>query len=334
MSPNTTPRAPSVRPAPAAVLTLGGLVCMKAVTVIAYRLPFHIIFNKNWKQLDRVLAKNCCTCQQWLPLRNFVLTEAEQTGFIPGLGSLPFVRHPPEGTFMSRTGVETLRMAEYLLGGVSPPLPSMNNMLPRLLHLATYAGLALLAASPAFAQPTASAAAVPPTPPPPTLEQRVAGLEAHPTNPDPTAALKTEKDKDGNMTIPKDLTTPAVGTSGPGHNAWQMTSAALVLFMTLPGLALFYGGLVRRKNVLSVMAQCLLLSGWVTILWWAVGYSLVFHSGNPFMGGLGFSFLKDVGSAPNTDYSYWVSHNVFSMYQLMFAIITPALIVGVMMANI
>src|SRR5258708_39998622 len=121
MSPNTTPRAPSVRPAPAAVLTLGGLVCMKAVTVIAYRLPFHIIFNKNWKQLDRVLAKNCCTCQQWLPLRNFVLTEAEQTGFIPGLGSLPFVRHPPEGTFMSRTGVETLRMAEYLLGCVSPP---------------------------------------------------------------------------------------------------------------------------------------------------------------------------------------------------------------------
>jgi Amt family ammonium transporter len=98
--------------------------------------------------------------------------------------------------------------------------------------------------------------------------------------------------------------------------------------MTLPGLALFYGGLMRRKNVLSVMAQCLLLSGLVTILWWICGYSLVFHSGNPFLGGLGFAFLKDVTSAPNTDYSYWVSHNVFSMYQLMFAIITPALIVG------
>jgi Amt family ammonium transporter len=107
-----------------------------------------------------------------------------------------------------------------------------------------------------------------------------------------------------------------------------MTSAALVLFMTLPGLALFYGGLVRRKNILSVMAQCLLITGLVTILWWAFGYSLVFHSGNAFLGGLGFAFLNNVTSAPNTDYSYWVSHNVFSMYQLMFAIITPALILG------
>ncbi len=160
-------------------------------------------------------------------------------------------------------------------------------------------------------------------PPAPSLEQRVAGLEAYLTNSDPTAALKDAKGE-----IPAGLTTASVGASGPGHNAWQMTSAALVLFMTLPGLALFYGGLVRHKNVLSVMAQCLLLSGWVTILWWVCGYSLVFHSGNSFLGGLGFAFLKDVGSAPNTDYSYWVSHNVFSMYQLMFAIITPALIVG------
>src|SRR5882672_3685130 len=178
----------------------------------------------------------------------------------------------------------------------------------------------------AFAQ--AAAPATPP-PPAPTLEQRVAGLEAYLTNGDPTASLKTgPKDKDGNPTIPDKLTTPSVGTSGPGHNAWQMTSSALVLFMTLPGLALFYGGLMRRKNVLSVMAQCLLLAGLVTILWWAVGYSLVFHSGGKFFGSLDFAFLKDVGSAPNTDYSYWVSQNVFSMYQLMFAIITPALIVG------
>ncbi|HTB81018.1 MAG TPA: ammonium transporter [Opitutaceae bacterium] len=162
-----------------------------------------------------------------------------------------------------------------------------------------------------------------PAPPTPTLEQRVAGLEAYVGNTDPTASLK-----DAKGSIPDGLTTPSVGIPGPGHNAWQMTSAALVLFMTLPGLTLFYGGLMRRKNVLSVMAQCLLLSGLVTILWWICGYSLVFHSGNPFLGGLGFAFLKDVTSAPNTDYSYWVSHNVFSMYQLMFAIITPALIVG------
>ena len=76
-----------------------------------------------------------------------------------------------------------------------------------------------------------------------------------------------------------------LSSSGPGHNAWMMTSTALVLFMTLPGLALFYGGLVRRKNVLSVMAQCLGCAGVVTILWWAVGYSLVFAGGSPVIGG-------------------------------------------------
>ncbi len=166
-------------------------------------------------------------------------------------------------------------------------------------------------------------------PPAPTLDQRVSSLEAYVNNGDPTAALKVgPKDKDGNPTIPAGLTTPTVGVPGPGHNAWQMTSAALVLFMTLPGLFLFYGGLVRRKNVLSVAAQCFFMAGMVTILWWLCGYSLVFHSGSPFLGGLGFAFLKDVTSAPNTDYSYWVSQNVFSMYQLMFAIITPALILG------
>jgi Amt family ammonium transporter len=189
--------------------------------------------------------------------------------------------------------------------------------------------LALLASVSAFAQaPAAPAAAAAPAPTP-TLEQRIAGLEAYLGNGDPSASLKVgPKDKDGNPTIPDKLTTPSVGAPGPGHNAWQMTSAALVLFMTLPGLALFYGGLMRRKNVLSVMAQCLMLAGLVTILWWAVGYSFVFHNGGPFLGSLGFAFLKDVTSAPNTDYCYWVSQNVFSMYQLMFAIITPALIVG------
>jgi Amt family ammonium transporter len=96
----------------------------------------------------------------------------------------------------------------------------------------------------------------------------------------------------------------------------------------LPGLALFYGGLVRCKNVLSVLAQCLGITGLVTILWWLCGYSLAFHSGKPFVGGLGWSFLNGVDSTPNTDYGGWVSHNVFSMYQLMFASITPALIVG------
>ncbi|HKX11917.1 MAG TPA: ammonium transporter [bacterium] len=122
--------------------------------------------------------------------------------------------------------------------------------------------------------------------------------------------------------------TSKVGGAGPGHNAWMMTSAALVLFMTLPGLALFYGGLVRKKNVLSVLAQCLGITGLVTILWWAVGYSLVFSTGGPIIGGLDFAFLKGIDSNPNTNYSYWVSQNIFCMYQMMFAIITPALIIG------
>src|SRR5262245_38449682 len=162
-------------------------------------------------------------------------------------------------------------------------------------------------------------------PPAPSLEQRVASLEAYVNNGDPTAPLK---DKDGK--IPDGLVTPTSATSGPGHNAWMMASAALVLFMTLPGLALFYGGLVRRKNVLSVLAQCLGITGLVAILWWAFGYSFVFgDEAGAVMGNFKkFAFLKGVDSAPNTNYSYWVSHNVFSMYQMMFAIITPALIVG------
>ena len=163
-----------------------------------------------------------------------------------------------------------------------------------------------------------------PAAPTPTIEQRIGSLEAYVNNTDPTAPLKGTDGK-----IPDGLATPTSATAGPGHNAWMMASAALVLFMTLPGLALFYGGLVRRKNVLSVMAQCLLLAGLVTILWWACGYSLIFADGTgPFIGNLKFAMLKGVDSAPNTNYAYWVSHNVFSMYQLMFAIITPALIVG------
>jgi Amt family ammonium transporter len=160
--------------------------------------------------------------------------------------------------------------------------------------------------------------------PAPTSDQRIAGWEAYVNNTDPTAALK---DKDGK--VPEGLTTPSVGVPGPGHNAWMMASAALVLFMTLPGLALFYGGLVRRKNVLSVLAQCLGIAGLVTILWWICGYSMVFgEGGKALMGSMKHTFLKEVGPAPDTNYCYWVSESIFSMYQLMFAIITPALIIG------
>lgn len=115
---------------------------------------------------------------------------------------------------------------------------------------------------------------------------------------------------------------------GPGHNTWMMICTALVLFMTLPGLALFYGGLVRQKNVLSVMAQCLGLAGLVPLLWWAFGYSLAFSPGSSIIGGFKFAMFEGVDTTPNADYSAWASHNIFSMFQMMFAIITPALVVG------
>jgi ammonium transporter, Amt family len=169
----------------------------------------------------------------------------------------------------------------------------------------------IASSSPLFAQtPTSSPSQSP------SLEQRVADLEAYVNN------SARGADSAGARVASN------VGGPGPGYNAWMMTCAALVLFMTLPGLALFYGGLVRVKNVLSVLAQCLGIAGLVTILWWVIGYSLVFCQGSPFFGGLNFAFLRGVDARPNGDYSHWVSQNVFAMYQLMFAIITPALIIG------
>ena len=152
----------------------------------------------------------------------------------------------------------------------------------------------------------------------PSVEERLSDLEAYVNN--------GPRGNVGNTNL-----NTKIGGSGPGHNGFQMICTALVLFMTLPGLALFYGGLVRRKNVLSVLAQCLGIAGLVTILWWLCGYSLAFSKDGIIKGVLGnldWKFLAGVDSTPNTDYSAWVSHNVFSMYQLMFAIITPALIIG------
>ncbi|HUA17321.1 MAG TPA: ammonium transporter [Bryobacteraceae bacterium] len=113
-----------------------------------------------------------------------------------------------------------------------------------------------------------------------------------------------------------------------GDNAWMLTSAALVLLMTGPGLALFYGGLVRRKNVLSTMMHSFILMAVVTVLWAIVGYSLAFSEGNPFIGGFHYLFLNGVGAAPNPDYAATIPHQTYMVYQLMFAIITPALISG------
>src|SRR5438309_5096087 len=120
----------------------------------------------------------------------------------------------------------------------------------------------------------------------------------------------------------------AKSAQSAGDNAWMLTSAALVLMMTGPGLALFYGGLVRKRNVLGTMMQSFILMALVTVLWGVVGYSLAFGEGTPFFGDLRYVFLNGVGSAPNTDYAGTIPHQTFMIYQLMFAIITPALITG------
>ena len=113
-----------------------------------------------------------------------------------------------------------------------------------------------------------------------------------------------------------------------GDNAWMLTSAALVLMMTGPGLALFYCGLVRAKNVLATMMHSFILMAVVTVLWAVYGYSLAFAEGNRVIVGLQYLFLNGVGTAPNADYGATVPHETYMIYQLMFAIITPALISG------
>jgi Amt family ammonium transporter len=112
-----------------------------------------------------------------------------------------------------------------------------------------------------------------------------------------------------------------------GDNASMLVSSALVLLMTGPGLALFYGGLVRRKNILGTMMQSFAMMGLVTILWAIVGYSLAFGHGTAFIGGLDHMFLRGVGLAPSP-YAATIPEQTYMVYQLMFAIITPALITG------
>jgi len=201
----------------------------------------------------------------------------------------------------------------------------------------------------AMATATNAVAAAPVPTNAPSMEQRLESVEAYFQNGDPTA---TYKDTNGNWTVNFALAGNIINTNlsnslganvsfpGAGHNAWLLTSTALVLFMTLPGLALFYGGMVRKKNVLSVFAQCFLITGLVTILYVICGYGMIF-------GGAGGAaamkldwvygmvgdpkicwMFANVTSAPNPGYSYWVSENVYAMFQMMFAIITPALIVG------
>src|SRR4051812_21178596 len=125
-----------------------------------------------------------------------------------------------------------------------------------------------------------------------------------------------------------DVEKAAKAAQSAGDNAWMLTSAALVLMMTGPGLALFYGGLVRRKNVLGTMMHSFVLMAVVSIIWAVIGYSLAFGEGNAFIGGLQYVFLHGVGADPNGDYAGTIPQGTFMVYQLMFAIITPALISG------
>ncbi|MCX6876078.1 MAG: ammonium transporter [Verrucomicrobia bacterium] len=163
----------------------------------------------------------------------------------------------------------------------------------------------------AAAPPTAAQAVVAPT-----VEERLADLEACMNN-----AARPQKES-GAASL--------VAGPGPGANAWQMVSTALVLFMTLPGLALFYGGLVRRKNVLSVLAQCLGIACMVTPLWWLCGYSLSFgvDAKSPFFGDLSNALMRGIEPGKTGAGAPWISDSIWAMFQLTFAIITPALIIG------
>jgi len=119
-----------------------------------------------------------------------------------------------------------------------------------------------------------------------------------------------------------------VAAQSAGDNAWMLVSAALVLMMSGPGLALFYGGLVRKKNILGTMMQTFAMMAVITVLWAFVTYSLAFGEGNAFIGGLHNVFLRGVGLAPDVKYAATIPLQTFMVYQLMFAIITPALITG------
>jgi len=174
-----------------------------------------------------------------------------------------------------------------------------------LLGLALFLGF-LLAPHVAFAQDKSA-----PAPKDPTLEERVADLESITNSSAPDSKHKNNV------------------STNQGDNAWLLVSSALVLMMTGPGLALFYGGLVRTKNVLSTFMHSMFLMSLVSVMWLVFGYSVAFGDGGPFFGNpLQYFMLKDVGAAPNTNYAGTIPHQTFMLFQMMFAVITPALISG------
>jgi ammonium transporter, Amt family len=168
-------------------------------------------------------------------------------------------------------------------------------------------GTVLIAAAPLFAQQTPAPSATPAI--------TMAFLATPETSRTVTQKLE-QLDKD------------VKAAQSSADNAWMLVSAALVLMMTGPGLALFYGGLVRRKNTLAIMMQSFALMALITVLWALVGYSLCFGGNGPVIGSFEHAFLRGVGADPNPDYAGTIPQSTFMVYQLMFAIITPALITG------
>jgi ammonium transporter, Amt family len=158
-------------------------------------------------------------------------------------------------------------------------------------------------------------------------QQSAAPSSAPATNPATSSAAQPEIPKAVNDKL-ADLDKRVTAAQSSGDNAWMLVSAALVLMMTGPGLALFYGGLVRRKNTLAIMMQSFAMMGLITVLWALVGYSLAFGGSGPVIGDFAHAFLRGVGVDPNPDYAGTIPQMTFMVYQLMFAIITPALITG------
>ena len=153
------------------------------------------------------------------------------------------------------------------------------------------------------------------------------GAVSLPAQAPPSASSASDSAKELNDKLAQ-LDQRVAAAQSAGDNAWMLTSAALVLMMTGPGLALFYGGLVRRKNTLAIMMQSFAMMGLITVLWAICGYSLAFGGDGKFIGDLSHAFLRGVGVTPNADYSATIPQLTFMVYQLMFAVITPALITG------
>jgi len=147
------------------------------------------------------------------------------------------------------------------------------------------------------------------------------------SSPTPAASAPTPEIPQAVTDKLKELDQRVAAAQSSADNAWMLVSAALVLMMTGPGLALFYGGLVRQKNVLAMMMQSFALMALISVLWALVGYSLCFGTGQ-FIGNFELAFLRGVGAAPNPDYAATIPQSTFMVYQLMFAVITPALITG------